>query len=66
MDGPRFGIRPDGGVGDCRVRGLLRKRHGRCDILVNNAGVGKIGAPLQEMASEAWDVVMGTNLAGRI
>ncbi|MGB0123728.1 MAG: SDR family oxidoreductase [Silvibacterium sp.] len=42
----------------------LQQRHGRCDILVNNAGVGKIGAPLHEMSSDAWDAVMGTNLRG--
>jgi NAD(P)-dependent dehydrogenase (short-subunit alcohol dehydrogenase family) len=42
----------------------VQQKHGRCDILVNNAGVGRIGAPLHEMASPDWDAVMGTNLRG--
>jgi 3-oxoacyl-[acyl-carrier protein] reductase len=42
----------------------IKKRYGRCDILVNNAGVGKIGAPLYEMAPTDWDALMGTNLRG--
>jgi NAD(P)-dependent dehydrogenase (short-subunit alcohol dehydrogenase family) len=42
----------------------IKQRHRRCDILVNNAGVGKIGAPLHEMAPKDWDALMGTNLRG--
>ena len=42
----------------------FKQRHGRCDVLVNNAGVGKIGAPLHEMAWKDWDALMGTNLRG--
>jgi len=36
----------------------------RCDILVNNAGVGAMGAPLYEMAPDAFDRVMAINLRG--
>src|SRR6185312_11389513 len=35
---------------------------GRIDILVNNAGIGHFGAPLHEMAPEAWAATMETNL----
>lgn len=42
----------------------IQQQHRRCDILVNNAGVGKIGAPLHEMNTNDWDVLMGTNLRG--
>lgn len=34
---------------------------GRLDILVNNAGVGGF-APVEEMAPEEWDRIIGTNL----
>ncbi len=39
-------------------------RFGRIDILVNNAGVGGFGGPLHQMAPEAWDQVLNTNLRG--
>lgn len=42
----------------------IQQRHSRCDILVNNAGIGRIGAPLHQMAPEDWDAVLNTNLRG--
>jgi len=38
--------------------------HGRIDILVNNAGIGGFGGPLHEMAPQAWETVLNTNLRG--
>jgi 3-oxoacyl-[acyl-carrier protein] reductase len=35
---------------------------GGCDILINAAGIGRIGAPLHEMALEDFDAVLATNL----
>jgi 3-oxoacyl-[acyl-carrier protein] reductase len=43
-----------------RVEGSL----GRVDILVNNAGIGGFGGPLHELAPEAWDQILNTNLRG--
>ena len=43
-----------------RVEGLF----GRVDILVNNAGIGGFGGPLHELAPEAWDQILNTNLRG--
>jgi len=37
---------------------------GRLDILVNNAGVGGFGGPLHQLAPEAWERVLNTNLRG--
>jgi 3-oxoacyl-[acyl-carrier protein] reductase len=37
---------------------------GRIDVLVNNAGVGGFGGPLHQLAPEAWDQVLNTNLRG--
>jgi|ERR1700733_870852 3-oxoacyl-[acyl-carrier protein] reductase len=42
----------------------VKQRFGRCDILVNNAGISAIGKPLHEVAPDAWDEVMATNLRG--
>ncbi|MGA7336872.1 MAG: SDR family oxidoreductase [Candidatus Sulfotelmatobacter sp.] len=42
------------------VEGLF----GRVDILVNNAGIGGFGGPLHELAPEAWDQILNTNLRG--
>ncbi|MGE0757533.1 MAG: SDR family NAD(P)-dependent oxidoreductase [Pirellulaceae bacterium] len=42
---------------------LVNERFGRLDILVNNAGAFD-GGPLEEMALEAWERVMATNLRG--
>ena len=39
------------------------KEHGRVDILVNNAGIFPT-SPVEEMAEEEWDRVIGTNLVG--
>lgn len=43
------------------IRGVV-ETHGRLDLLVNNAGIGRFGAPLHEMAPEAWAETMETNL----
>jgi 3-oxoacyl-[acyl-carrier protein] reductase len=43
-----------------RVEGSL----GRVDILVNNAGIGGFGGPLHELAPEAWDAIINTNIRG--
>jgi 3-oxoacyl-[acyl-carrier protein] reductase len=40
------------------------KTFGRTDILVNNAGIGFFGKPLHELAPEAWDKTLNTNLRG--
>jgi 3-oxoacyl-[acyl-carrier protein] reductase len=37
---------------------------GRVDILVNNAGIGGFGRPLHELAPEAWEQILNTNLRG--
>jgi 3-oxoacyl-[acyl-carrier protein] reductase len=39
------------------------KEYGRVDILVNNAGIFPT-SPVEEMAEEDWDRVIGTNLVG--
>ena len=36
----------------------------RVDILVNNAGIGGFGGPLHQLAPEAWDQILNTNLRG--
>ena len=43
-----------------RVAGSL----GRVDILVKNAGIGGFGGPLHELAPEAWDAIINTNIRG--
>jgi len=37
---------------------------GRVDILVNNAGVGGFRDPLHQLAPDAWDRILNTNLRG--
>jgi len=37
---------------------------GRLDICVNNAGIGYIMKPLDEVAEDEWDAVLGVNLKG--
>src|SRR3984885_3604035 len=37
---------------------------GRVDILVNNAGISGLGGPLDELAPDAWDQILNTNLRG--
>ncbi len=64
------GDRVDGTVanvcryGDCKrlVHGAT-ERFGALDILVNNAGVG-LFKPVDQIAPEEWDEVIGTNLSG--
>src|SRR5271154_5686547 len=46
------------------VASHVSRKFGRIDILVNNAGIGGFGGPLHQMAPEAWDSVMNTNLRG--
>jgi 3-oxoacyl-[acyl-carrier protein] reductase len=36
----------------------------RVDILVNNAGIGGFGGPLHQLAPDAWDDILNTNLRG--
>jgi 3-oxoacyl-[acyl-carrier protein] reductase len=43
-----------------QVQGTL----GRADILVNNAGIGGFGGPLHQLAPDAWDQILNTNLRG--
>ena len=42
----------------------VEQTFGRLDILVNNAGVGGGASPLHELAPDAWERVMNTNLRG--
>ena len=37
---------------------------GRLDLLVNNAGTNGRAAPVEDMSSEVWQKVIGTNLTG--
>jgi 3-oxoacyl-[acyl-carrier protein] reductase len=37
---------------------------GRVDILVNNAGIGGFGGPLHDLAPDAWEQILNTNLRG--
>jgi 3-oxoacyl-[acyl-carrier protein] reductase len=42
----------------------VKAAFGRVDILVNNAGIRGFGGPLHELAPEAWDQILNTNLRG--
>ncbi len=44
--------------------GRVERLFGRVDILVNNAGIGGFGGALHELAPEAWDQILNTNLRG--
>jgi 3-oxoacyl-[acyl-carrier protein] reductase len=46
------------------VAARVSRDFGRIDILVNNAGIGGFGGPLHQLAPEAWDRVLNTNLRG--
>lgn len=46
------------------VAGRIAEKYGRLDILVNNAGIGSFATPLHQLAPEAWDQVLDTNLRG--
>jgi 3-oxoacyl-[acyl-carrier protein] reductase len=49
---------------DCRrLIAAAAERFGGLDILVNNAGVG-VFKPVDQIAPEEWDEVIGTNLSG--
>ncbi len=37
---------------------------GRVDVLVNNAGIGGFGGPLHQLAPDAWEQILNTNLRG--
>jgi 3-oxoacyl-[acyl-carrier protein] reductase len=42
----------------------IESSFGRVDILVNNAGIGGFGGPLHQLAPDAWDQILNTNLRG--
>jgi NAD(P)-dependent dehydrogenase (short-subunit alcohol dehydrogenase family) len=42
----------------------VEKSFGHTDILVNNAGIGGLGGPLHQLAPDAWDQILNTNLRG--
>jgi NAD(P)-dependent dehydrogenase (short-subunit alcohol dehydrogenase family) len=44
--------------------GKVEASFGRVDILVNNAGIGGFGGPLHQLAPDAWDQILNTNLRG--
>jgi|SRR5580658_2672384 3-oxoacyl-[acyl-carrier protein] reductase len=44
--------------------GQVETLFGRVDILVNNAGIGGFGGPLHQLAPDAWDQILNTNLRG--
>jgi len=46
------------------VASRVERDLGRTDILINNAGVGSFAAPLHQMAPDAWERVLNTNLRG--
>ncbi len=52
---------------EAQVRALLaavESRHGRLDYAFNNVGTGSPGAPLHQLATADFDMVMTTNLRG--
>ncbi|MGC2820857.1 MAG: SDR family NAD(P)-dependent oxidoreductase [Candidatus Sulfotelmatobacter sp.] len=42
----------------------IESSFGRVDILVNNAGIGGFGGALHQLAPDAWDQILNTNLRG--
>lgn len=44
--------------------GAIRSQYGRLDLLVNNAGRGAPPVPLEELAYDDWQAVVGANLTG--
>ena len=42
----------------------IESSFGRVDVLVNNAGIGGFGGPLDQLAPDAWDQILNTNLRG--
>ncbi|MGA8762929.1 MAG: SDR family NAD(P)-dependent oxidoreductase [Candidatus Sulfotelmatobacter sp.] len=42
----------------------IESAFGRVDILVNNAGIGEFGGPLHQLAPDAWEKILNTNLRG--
>jgi len=42
----------------------VEKVLGRVDILVNNAGIGGFSGPLHQLAPQAWEQILNTNLRG--
>ncbi len=42
----------------------IESAFGGVDILVNNAGVGGFGGPLHQLAPDAWEQILNTNLRG--
>jgi NAD(P)-dependent dehydrogenase (short-subunit alcohol dehydrogenase family) len=46
------------------LAGRVTEKFGRIDILVNNAGIGGFGSPLHQLAPDAWDRILDTNLRG--
>jgi NAD(P)-dependent dehydrogenase (short-subunit alcohol dehydrogenase family) len=42
----------------------IESSFGRVDVLVNNAGIGGFSGPLHQLAPDAWDQILNTNLRG--
>ena len=42
----------------------IKETYGRLDVLFNNAGIGAPAVPIDELSTEQWHAVVGTNLDG--